>query len=242
LPAGVQHRVVAVDASVGFQGPNSSPQLRLLGNVLDLPPHHCFLEVNSDIISATGWSFDTTLGTTGGIRFNGYGLTVVNAISTQGLIVNLMAVPRLTSIVPGMTLRSSITTETGAPSQAACYVDINLGTILAGQFSQGGFYTTWTVQTDGDPVLQTIGSNGATQEVPIPSTPIPVPTLSDGVPGSIVLHNSTTNLTDGRFDFALYFLAGTNGIPNPLPTNLPVPSEETPATDETPSCSNSQYP
>ena len=73
------------------------------------------------------------------------------------------------------------------------------------------------------------------------STP-PGLTLSDDVQGSIVLHNSTTDMFDGAFDFALYYLAGTGGIPDPLPSNLPGEGSLSAMVDTTPSCSNSRYP
>ncbi len=256
LPDGVLYRVVTVDANHGFQRQG-----------LDLPAHHCYLEVSSDISAAlqrAGLSFDPTLGSGGGMPFDGYRLTVVNATLSQGLKVDLdvastslvdpplKTVPSLTQFVPGMTLLPSITTETGAPSQADCYVDINLGTITASLFpittsppSGGGLYTTWTVQTDGDPILQLMTRDGKTLTVEGTegaslSTP-PGLTLSDDVPGSIVLHNSTKDLSDKALDFALYYLAGTGGIPDPLPPNLP--GEKSLAyVDTTPSCSNSRYP
>lgn len=258
LPDGVRHRVVAIDANDGFQRQG-----------LALPPHHCYLEVSSDISAAlqrAGLSFDSTLGSGGGMAFDGYRLTVVNATASQGLNVDLdvvstsvvdlplTTVPSLKQFVQDMVLLPSITTETGAPSQADCYVDINLGTITASPFpittkpiaGGGGLYTTWTVQTDGDPILQLMTRDGKTLTVEGTagaslSTP-PGVTLSDDVQGSIVLHNSTTDLSDKALDFALYYVAGTGGIPNPLPLHLPGEGSLFEYVDTTPSCSNSRYP
>jgi|GEM_PF-1143742 len=257
LPEGVQHRVVAVDANNGFRSQRQG---------LDLPAHHCYLEVSSDISAAlqhAGLSFDPTLGSAGGMPFDGYRLTVVNATASQGLNVDLdvhsvvdlplKTVPSLKKFVPNMALLPSITTETGAPSQADCYVDINLGIITASLFpittnpiSGGGLYTTWTVQTDGDPKLQLMTRDGKTllveETAGVPLSTPPGLTLSDDVQGSIVLHNSTTDMSDKAHDFALYYLAGTGGIPDPLPQNLPGEGSPFAMVDTTPSCSNSRYP
>ncbi len=251
LPDGVQHRVVAVDARNGATsqfGP--------------LPAHHCYLEISSDISAAlqrsAGLSFDPNLGSTGGMRFNGYRLTVANATDPVLKKVNWDAVPRLTDY-SAMTLLPSITTETGAPTWADCYVDINQGSVTASAFPNGGgIYTTWTVETDGDPVLQLIAPpdgklltvaalDGGAQL----STP-PNLTLSDGVPGSVVLHNSTTDATDGSYDFALYYLAREGGIPTSFKQPLPGEPPEGGGSvfplpivfffDMGTSCSNSQYP
>ncbi|HXH39935.1 MAG TPA: hypothetical protein VNN08_14995 [Thermoanaerobaculia bacterium] len=252
LPAGVLHRVVAVNASLG------SPKFG------GLPPHVCYLEVSSDMsaaLQAAGLPFDQTLGSGGGVSLNGYRLTVANASAAQGLNVTFetappdVVPPHLKDYDTNMKLLPNIQIDTGAPSDtgagvlaAACYADISLGNVTAHKFSAGGIYTTWTVLTDGDPILQLIGQDGKPLQVVGTagislSTP-PGFTLSDGVPGSVVLHNSTTDLSDKEFDFALNYLAAEGGIPDNL-RGIPGSEGQSPSAefvDMTTSCSNSQYP
>lgn len=237
----VKHRVVGVNTKDG------SPKFG------GLPPHSCFLEVTSDVSAAlqkAGLSFDPNLG---GVPLNGYRLTVANADPSQGLKVdlNVTGVGLPFEVVPHLTdyatiaLIPSIQADTGAPSWADCYVDINLGNVTAVAFSAGGIYTTWAVKTVGDPVLQLTGQDGTT--VPVTgeqgsslSTPHGFK-LSDGVPGSLVLHNSTKDVIHKEYDFALYYLAGEGGIPDNL-HNFPTDPGIVVDVDMTTSCSNSQYP
>jgi hypothetical protein len=256
LPDGVQHRVVAVNAT---QGATWNQEI--------LPPHHCYLELTSDISAALQraappLSFDQTLGSTGGMRFDGYCLTVANANGSPLTRLNWDLVPSLTEY-SDMTLLPSIP-EPGAPTWADCYVDINQGTLIANAFRPspqskgGGIYTTWTVETDGDPILQLIGQDGKVLTVAAVdggaklSTPDKL-TLSNAVPGSVVLHNSTTDSIDKQFDFALYYLARVGGIPDKFKKSIPSELVEAEGalsslpipvsyTDMTPSCSNSRYP
>jgi hypothetical protein len=155
----------------------------------------------------------------------GWTLTVQNA--TGDLTVNLTGpgndpVPSLTTYDTDMQLNPA--------EDWACVVGVGNGSITTGMFSPlggnpgGGLYTTWTVQTNGDPVLAFTRPGESTPEVQIPSTAGGAE-LSNNVPGSLVLHNSTgisaEEEPDTSFDFALYYLAAVGGIPAKFAVPLP---------------------
>jgi len=160
---------------------------------------------------------------------------------------NFNAVPRLETYAPGMRLRSDLLRD-GAPAQAAFFVDISAGTVVAEKFSNGGVYATWMVETDGDPELVFTRHKGKSRTVTIPSTPPgahlpPSVWFGDAVPGSLALHNSTFDQEDKQYDFVLHYLARDGGIPTDL--RQPFPGEDViDVTDigTSTSCSNSQYP
>jgi hypothetical protein len=156
----------------------------------------------------------------------GWTLSVQNA--TGDLTVNLTGpgndpVPSLTTYDPDMKLNPV--------EDWACIVGIRNGSITTGKFSPlvsnpgGGLYTTWAVQTNGDPVLAFTPPGESTPVmVQIPSTTGGTQ-LSNNLPGSLVLHNSTTITAeeepDTSFDFALYYLAAVGGIPATFAVPLP---------------------
>mgnify|MGYP001792180599 FL=1 len=229
----VEHRVVVVDASQGKPQTAWPP----------LPPHFCFIETDLVLLHALqGAGLPQFL--------NGWNLQVTNAIG-PALDVKLEFAPRLTDYSPHMVLRKDLGEENGAPTKAACFVDMQFGTVRDYRYGvpegvkgveivEGGVYTTWTVETESDPQLQFVSRDGTAVNITIPSTPHGM-VQSNGVPGSLVLHNSTTDLTDKNFDFVLNYLASEGGIPNtllPFPGQDPQPEDVATGT----SCSNSQYP
>jgi len=239
LPDGVRHRIIAIDAA---RGASSS-----FGR---LPAHHCFLNANPETVNAL-WN-------AGVPKFlDGWNLKVGNALGPE-LAVRIHDLPSLSTYSPGMSLRPNLA-KTGAPAtDACCFVDIAMGTIEQRQFedpkiSNPGYYTTWTVATDGDPQLIFLSRDGSQITVDVPSTTTgeTLATETGGVPGSIVLHNSvlrnsTTTETDSPNDFALYYLAREGGIPPTFSGLLPGQEQREglthPAIDMTTSCSNSQFP
>jgi hypothetical protein len=230
----VGHRVVAIDASHGTPQTAWPP----------LPAHFCFIEAHLGLLHA--------LEREGLPQFlDGWNLQVMNAIG-PALDICLEDTPNLTQFSPGMVLRKDLG-EAGAPSKAACFVDMQFGTVTISRFvitddpAKGGVYTVWTVETNGDPELRFVSRNGKVVTITIPSTPEGA-VQSNGVPGSLVLHNSTTDLTDKNFDFVLNYLASETGIPNTLTKGFP---GQDPGQDPQPmgpnvgmgtSCSNSAYP
>lgn len=228
-PSSHGYNVSAVNAS---KGAAYTPQ----GSVeIQLPAHFFSIEAIPEVVDLLkSAGFSELLLSNMGV---GWTLTVQNA--TGDFTVNLTGpgndpVPSLTTYDPGMQLNPV--------EDWACVVGISNGSITTGMFSPvgsnpgGGLYTTWTVQTpEGeDPVLAfTPPDNSTPVVVRIPST-TGGPQLSNDVPGSLVLHNSTTitpeDEPDTSFDFALYYLAAEGGIPAtfavPLPgspTLLPMP-------------------
>jgi len=100
-----------------------------------------------------------------------------------------------------MVLKEGIGNEVEVPECAAAFVDIDSGTVTARQFMEGPS-TTWRVETEGDSVLEFTQprKGGAVQSplrVTIPPTP-PLASLAHGVPGSMVLHNGTSDLSDNE--------------------------------------------
>lgn len=163
---------------------------------------------------------------------SGWTLSVANTINDAPVSVDLTTnsdppqeTPHLTTFDPTMSLVDPVT------AWAAAIVEISRGSVQATLFEPStrnaglpGIYTTWTVQTDGNPTLVFTPPPGTSAEpvsVPIPSTPTDPPLL-DGVPGSLVLHNSTeSSAPDSPWDFALYYLAANGGIPATFATPLP---------------------
>ncbi|MDP9190353.1 MAG: hypothetical protein M3P06_01455 [Acidobacteriota bacterium] len=253
LPANVQHRVVPVNASSGFKG-----DVKDWGCV---PPHHCFLEFSEEAgkallagrmkldhskkhISLHGWSVTliNPAGSRADVRIGG----VPDDIPRSPGAPPGVEVPHLKEFLPSMVLKEGIA---GAyvPDWAACFVDINSGTVTARKFRTGAIYTTWSVETKGDPRLQFTrllhGLVPETLTIEIPSTP-PLAHLAHDVPGSMVVHNGTADESDKEFDFVLHFLANADGVPtkNELAKQFPIDPPPTAQISMTTSCSNSQYP
>ncbi len=240
------HHVVAVDASLGAPGFRGG-----------LPPHFCYVEAMDTVTKAFENAGIPLVA--GILPLGGWNLSVANAsndlsnalsismsVTNPNANAELTRIPQLTTFDESMRLLPVIAGEPGAPIWAVCVVDISHGKVTAGQFpaegndSRGGLYTTWTVDTDGPPRLLLTSRTG--EQLPIPLTDCSGPPLSDGVPGCLVLHNSTTDFTDKNLDFALYYLAAAGGIPS-FAGLLPGESSPTPTkTDLGTSCSNSQYP
>lgn len=249
LPSGVGHRVVAVDASQAKKD---------VWKDIPLPPHYCFLEASgsvSDLLVAAripvgehlkGWRMSLTNPMPLRVDLTVPPVPPPRLLRPQG--GNLDAVPRLETYSPGMTLRPDLLRD-GAPTQAAFFVDISAGTVVAEKFPKGGVYATWMVETDGDPELQFTPRKGKPRTVRIPSTPPgahlgPSPWFGDAVPGSLALLNSTFAKEDKQYDFVLHYLAREGGIPDDL--KEPFPGEDIDGIDPdigmSTSCSNSQYP
>jgi hypothetical protein len=229
----VGHRVVAIDASQGRPQTGSWPPL---------PAHFCFIEADLGLLDR--------LQNEGLPQFlDGWNLQVTNATG-PALDVLLDKAPRLSDFSPGMILRKDLGEENGAPTRAACFVDMQFGTVRDDRFLipepvpglVGGVYTVWRVETNGDPELQFVSRDGKVVNITIPSTPAGA-IQSNDVPGSLVLHNSTTDMSDKNFDFVLNYLAREGGIPNtllhPFPGEDPQPLN---ALGMGTSCSNSAYP
>ncbi|HEX6098606.1 MAG TPA: hypothetical protein VF432_19975 [Thermoanaerobaculia bacterium] len=247
LPADVQHRVVAVDASRGYKSP--------AGEWGDLPPHVSFIEAKPDVIAAL---LNAGLPPLSGskdkrVSLHGWSVRLVNPAGQHADIRLGDDVFHLKDALPGMVLKEGIGNEVEVPDWAASFVDIDSGTVTAAKFKEGGVYTTWSVETEGDPVLEFTQTQGGVIQPPlrvtIPSTP-PLASLAHRVPGSMVLHNGTSDQSDKEWDFVLYYLANRQGIPPKnaikliFPQDLPQVAPHAPIMrfDLTTSCSNSQYP
>lgn len=234
LPDGVKHRVVAVDAD------HTTPTV----NWGILPPHRSVAEAASGAVvalAAGGIPLEEEL-----VRMTGAHLSVVNSIGAD-TIEFIGLVPKLTHFKKDTKLRSDILENQDIPTSADCYVDMRHGVVIGGLFALGGHYTTWIVDTDGDPVVRYARKRDGDLHVSVvilPSTPDQM-TLSDGVPGSIVLANGTLDKSDESNDFVLHYLARVGGIPQSF--DNPFPGEQKPKLPTsdfgmTTSCSNSQYP
>jgi hypothetical protein len=163
-------------------------------------------------------------------------ITVVNAKQSDGLNVQLNGVPSLTTYAPGMKLRRDLIQSRVPLCAGDCVIDINHGRITAGEYPEGGIYTVWTVETDGDPELLFEKDDREQRSVRIPSQ-------ASG-PAQLRIRNGTPDLCNKQFDFALYYLAAVGGINEQWFARW-LPGETPPAlgfVDTTTSCSNSQYP
>jgi hypothetical protein len=248
LPPGVGHRVVAVDASQ----PGKDVWK---GHIV--PPHYCYLDASEPVGKALE---DAGIGLFEHLK--GWRMSVANALPLRvDLTVppvppsrdarpqggNLDGVPRLENYSAGMKLRPDLLRD-GAPEKAAFFVDISAGIIVAEAFPQGGVYSTWMVETDGDPELLFTRRKGKSLTVTIPSTPpgahFPPNFWFGAIPGSLALHNSTFDTEDKQYDFVLHYLARDGGIPTDL--RQPFPGEDNDVIARyigtSTSCSNSQYP
>lgn len=233
LPDGVMHRVVAVNAELGAQ-------TLFFGNP---PPHFSVLVAEQQVESSLR---ENGVRTVEDLRLlSGVHLSVVNSIGdpTAQFIHD---VPKLTHYKEDTQLRPDIFSDLDVPTRADCYIDMKHGTVLSGRFAEGGVYTTWIVETDGDPQLRFAWNEGEQLVVSTPTVPsTPDGMMLDHVPGSIVVVNSTIDGQDKQNDFVLHYLARVGGIPvffdRPFPDEQPVdPIGGFFAM--TSSCSNSQYP
>jgi len=212
----------AVNAS---NGANYTPQ----GSFPVVLPPHFFSIQATPIVADRLIGAGLNIGNMG----SGWTVRVANATGDAPVSVNLTTTdppqetPHLTTFDPPMQLAP-------VTEWAAAIVEISRGSVQATLFEPSprnggrpGIYTTWTVETDGDPRLVFTPPAGASLEpvsVSIPSTPTDPPLL-EGVPGSLVLHNSTeSSAPDSPWDFALYYLAAVGGIPETFAT--PVPGSE----------------
>ena len=112
------------------------------------------------------------------------------------------------------------------PFAAACWFDVNAGTIGATTSATGEFQTIVTVETDGDPVLMWR---------PFPSvtwTEIEFPLLS----GTVFVQNLALNEFNSEFHFLLNYLTAAD-----LPPIMGIPGSPPDAIGG-PGCSNSNYP
>jgi hypothetical protein len=238
LPGGVKHRVVAVDAD----------QTTLTLNWGTLPPHRSVAETAVEVteaLAAAHIPLEEQL-----VRMVSAHLSVVNSVGEDTLEF-IGFIPKLTHFKSDTTLRPDILEDQDVPTSSDCYVDMRHGVVIEGRFAEGGQYTTWIVDTDGDPVVRYARKRDGDLHVSVvtlPSTPDHL-TLSDGVPGSIVLANGTLDKSDESNDFVLHYLARAGGIPqsfdHPFPGEKPAsPGIGTirPHFAMTTSCSNSQYP
>lgn len=251
LPADVQHRVVAVDASNGYKGGSDWGTL---------PKHVSFIEAHPEVLAALVEAGLPRLpGSNERVSLHGWSVRLVNPAGHHADIRLGDDVFHLREALPRMVLKEGIGNEVEVPEWAASFVDINSGTVTAAKFKEGGVYTTWSVETEGDPVLEfTQTIDGVIQQplrVTIPSTP-PLASfatdssLENEVPGSMVLHNGTSDQSDKEWDFVLFYLANRRGIPPKkgikliFPQDPPPPPPHAPILrfDLTTSCSNSQYP
>ncbi|HJW94689.1 MAG TPA: hypothetical protein VJ901_13805 [Thermoanaerobaculia bacterium] len=240
LPAGVGHRIIAVDAS--------NPPRDHWGQQ---PPHYCHFAAAPAVREALEEG-----GMPVGAPIGGWRMTLANAAplrvdlnvpppppipqASQGPTLDV--VPRLETYSPGMKLRHDLLLA-GPPARAAFFVDISTGGISANRFEEGGVYTTWSVETDGDPQLLFESREGQSMTIAIPSTPMSA-RLDFGVPGSLVLSNSPLDSGDDTFDFVLHYLAREGGIPPGLVGHFPGDPNGPQSSDigMSTSCSNSQYP
>lgn len=244
LPGGVAHRVIAADASHG-----ANPTLVVKGafTQVALPAHHCFLQADQPTLDALRIHGVPT-------NLDGWRISLTNGVGSFAP-PSIQDIPGLRSLRPDLQLVEGVS-KSGAPEPGiCCFVDLEQGRIEENQYQDvlnPGYFTTWTVSTDGDPKLLFLHRDGTSIPVTVPSTP-PGQTFKNGVLGSMVLHNSTTSEQDKDLDFALQFLVAQGGIPpefsEPLPgsepdTSGPVtdPIHIYVAFDMTPSCSNSQFP
>jgi hypothetical protein len=242
LPDDVSHRVVVVDIS-------SETKTHRWG---DLPAHTCYLQFLPPK-PITGCQPSTAR-----MLLDGWNLRICNAVGPHVTFdfnvpnppreAELKCVPSLKTYDPKMTIRPDLL-EPGVPTRAACYVDINHGKISARRFALGGIYTTWCVDTDGEPelLLTPRGSDPQMSErlrLTIPSTR-PGAHFAHDVPGSLALHNSTTDATDKTNDFVLHYVSASSGIPDSrdsFPHGFPNDGPQTSDMDMSTSCSNSHYP
>lgn len=238
---GAGHRVIAVHATE-----------QVTTQWGTLPAHDCHLQllggpVTSPIAGRTPPLFRSTLV---GWRLrvaNAYGPLCVNIDGIEPLpwdfpnpVATLETVPHLTTYDPKMTIRPDLLHEQ-VPLRAAAFVDIEHGDVRAHRFREGGVYTTWTVETDGEPELILKSRAGDVVRMTLPSTPEGAH-FPDGVPGTAALHNSTLNQCDKQYDFMLHYLAAEGGIPDHFAVMPPLDPPPTADISMTTSCSNSQYP
>lgn len=237
LPEGVRHRVVAVNADQGAICTLPDQPL------LELPPHHKYLEAEDEIAGVVAGAGLESVPPSyrppglAAFRMKGTRIRVENAKEVP-LSVDFRHLPHLTHYAPDMQLRPDLA-EAKVPLFGDCFVDIRHGCIWDSIYLEGGVYTRWTVETDGDPVLVFETEGQETRWVTIPA---------DGCrPVRLCLRNGTPDLCNEQYDFALYYLAAVGGIEAQTFVHLlpGEPSPEAPTAtdvDTTTSCSNSGYP
>ena len=225
LPPGVRHRVVLVDAA-------TETDTTAWG---DLPPHQSFVAYNP---GAAVEPFDFGLL----MPLAGWRLTVPNADDTFDVAID--GVPSLREFDPSMQLRDDLLAD-GPPAKAAFFVDINQGHVRSHKFpvEDPGTYSSWKVKTKGAPIVRLEGRNGDAFEMVFPMESAGKDHYPFGIPGPLILGNTTLNATDNENDFVLHYLAAQGGIPSHLERFPHAPKKASPAFfGLTASCSNSQYP
>jgi hypothetical protein len=239
------HRVIAVHAT--------EQDTKKWGK---LPAHHCYLQllggaVTSEIAGQTSPVFRSTLIGWSLRVANAYGPLRVNLDELEPLpgdcpepVTTLESVPCLTTYDRAMKIRPDLFADEG-PFLAAAFVDIENGDVRAHRFCEGGVYTTWTVETDGEPELILRSRGGEVVRMILPSTPEGAH-FPEGIPGTAALHNSTLDQSDKKFDFLLHYLAAEGGIPDHFDVMPPLDDGRSASIhwwiSMTTSCSNSRYP
>jgi hypothetical protein len=212
LPSGVAQRGVAVNALQGLLPANGWGKI---------PAHQCFITASDPFVFSELKNAlpipDTSVVTVEGLPVAGlvlfnWRITVGNAASGQGF-TRLTGLPSLIQMYPAMTLQSVVTSATMPdPSVAVCNIDMTAGTVEALQYDTGstnaGWYAQWTVETDGDPVVNFESANGTANV-----------TLRDG--DSFDISNSTSDGSDKSEDYALNFVLAQGGVPPIGDTHAP---------------------
>jgi hypothetical protein len=204
----VSHRVVLVRA-----------------DVIDLPP------INGQLIPAhfAAMTVTTAQGMVS-VPLTGCTLSFVNAIGAPDF--DLTGVPNLTDLSDNTIGAASTPVLLGRnPNVTACWFDFDHGTNVVNTMDDGEISTTFTVTTDGPPLL-------LYRQFPNVIWPPPATMQFQPTPGSTVLvHNLAMppNEDDPMFHFYLSYLTAFE-----LPSVMGLPT----TTTETggPGCSNSNYP
>lgn len=199
LPAGVQWRVVLLNASSG----------RNVNGVL-IPPHAA-----SITIQPAGAPADPP------IALNGCTLSIT-PLDPAGFSDPEFDPPNLTNLVASvepLSVPSSEVVTGGIADFASCYFDITSGTLSSGVNSMGAVFSTLVV-SGGDNFTLTMTPFAAAPATNLP----PVTTLATG--SAVTIANEATNEQDGLDHFLLHYLVATQLPPAPqLPPPRPVPED-----------------
>src|SRR6185369_1728804 len=209
LPEGVEHRVVGM-----YILDQNTAEFGLL------PAHFCFLQFPFNTARQLPITSPPQRDLGSQFTLDGYHMRVLNAsgdFSYDPVVPGptppdrLPAVPSLKTYVPDMQLRPDLL-EPGPPTRASCILDISHGAIVAGRFEEGAVFTTWTVDTEGDPLIQLTRADGKWLTLTVPSTAADA-AFPHEVPGSLLLCNSTYDDSDKQYDFVLNYLASEGPFP-----------------------------